>query len=628
MKKAWVCALIVFCLTTYYSHAQIKWDAEKFMPLSEVKQGMKGKGYTVFSGIEVEEFEYEVVSIEYNYFPGWHVVWCKGLSENFKRTGVAGGMSGSPIYLNGRLMGALSLGYFNQREHANLFGVTPIELMVKVAQRGMEPNLSYQGTQLFDFSAAAGAQASGLNMGHSLLRDGKVAQMPRSFDEIWGENVSKLPAREQQSAQLSIPLALPPLNPELMQYIKPVFDKFNFTPVQAAGGGGRIKESPVEEGQIIGTEFVRGDVSFFGYGTITHVDGNELLAYGHGASSEGNVNLPISGGYVHFILPSSSRSSKVAAPTQPIGTLVQDRETSIAGIIGRHPSYIPVNVNIQTTDGKQHQKHYEVIRDRGISGLYTGIGTSYLLDALEFYFHDHTVNLSTKITLKDHPDLKNRELTYKNIYSSSGSPASGVMQTLSFPMAMLDSNTYTKVQVEKVDLDIKIEDKRRTAGIQSLRVDKLRYRPGETVAVEITLQPYLEMPIVLTGTITIPKDTPDGLVLLLASNGNFYEMWQRSRAPYNFRYRNINQLVELLKREENNSNIILELSVPRPGLTVQGEEFSNLPPSVMSVMNTAKQVVGNSGYTSGTALHVDKVSTDYVISGSGIIRFVVDRNAE
>ena len=628
MKKAWVCTLIVFCLTTYYSHAQIKWDAEKFMPLSEVKQGMKGKGYTVFSGINVEEFEYEVVSVEYNYFPGWHVVWCKGLSENFKRTGVAGGMSGSPIYLNGRLMGALSLGYFNQREHANLFGVTPIELMVKVAQRGMEPNLSYHGTQLFDFGAAAGAQASALDMGPSLLRDGKVAQMPRSFNEMWFENVSKLPAREQQSARLSIPLALPPLNPELMQYIKPVFDKFNFTPVQAAGGGGRIKESPIEEGQIIGTEFVRGDVSFFGYGTITHVNGKELLAYGHGASSRGNVNLPLSGGHVHFILPSTSRSSKVAAPTQPIGTLVQDRETSIAGIIGKHPSYIPVNVNIQTTDGKQHQKYYEVIRDRGISGLYTGIGTSYLLDALEFYFHDHTVNLAATITLKDHPDLKNRVLTYKNIYSSNGSPASGVMQTLTLPIGMLDSNTYTKVHVEKVDLDIKVEDKRRTAGIQSLRVDKLRYRPGETVAVEITLQPYLEMPIVLTGTITIPNDAPDGLVLLLASNGNFYQSWQRSRAPYNFRYRNINQLVKLLKREENNSNIILELSVPQPGLTVQGEEFSNLPPSVMSVMNTAKQVVGNSGYTSGTALHVDKVSTDYVISGSGIIRFVVDRNAE
>ena len=628
MKKVWLCALIiVFCFAAYHSHAQIKWDAEKFMPLSDVKQGMTGKGYTVFSGIEVEEFDFEVISVEHNYFPGWHVVWCKGLSENFKRTGVAGGMSGSPIYIDGRLMGALSLGFFNQREHANLFGVTPIELMVKVAQRGMEPNLAYQGTQLFDFGAAAGIQASGLDMGPSLLRDGKVAEMPRSFDQLWFESISNTSSRARP-AQLSIPLAHPPLNAELMRYAKPVFDKFNFKPVQATGGGGRIKESPVEEGQIIGTEFVRGDVSFFGYGTITHVDGNELLAYGHGASSEGNVNLPLSGGYVHFILPSTSRSSKYAAPTQPIGTLVQDRETSIAGIIGKHPSYIPVKVNVQTTDGKQHQKSYEVIRDRGISGLYAGIGTSYLLDALEFYFHDHTVNLGATITLKEHPDLTTRELTYKNIYSSSGSPASGVMQTLSYPMALLDNNTYTKVHVEKIDLDIKIEDKRRTAGIQSLRVDKLRYRPGDTVAVDITLQPYLEMPIVLTGTITIPKDTPDGLVMLLASNGNFYESWQRSRAPLNFRYRDINQLVELLKREENNSNIILELSVPQPGFTVQGQEFSNLPPSVMSVMNTAKQVVGNTGYTAGTAIHVDKLSTDYVVFGSGIIRFVVDRNAE
>ena len=627
MKKAWFCALIVFCLTAYHSHAQIKWDAEKFMPLSDVKPGMKGKGYTVFTGITVEEFDYEVVSVEYNYFPGWHVIWCKGLSENFTITGVAGGMSGSPIYLDGRLIGALSLGFFNQREHANLFGVTPIEAMVKVAQRGMEPNLTYQGTQLFDFSNAATAQESALNMGPSLLRNANETQMPRSFDEMWFENISKT-ASSPRAKHMSIPIAMPPLGPELMRYIQPVFDKSNYTPVQAAGGGGNFEKSPVEEGQIIGTEYVRGDVSFFGYGTITHVDGDELLAYGHGASSEGNVNLPLSGGYVHFILPSRSRSSKIAAPTQLIGTLVQDRETSIAGTIGKHPSYIPVNLNVQTTDGKRHQKHYEVIRDRGISGLYAGIGTSYILDALEFYFHDHTVNLNATITLKEHPDLKDRKLTYRNIFSSSGSPASGIMQTLSYPMSLLDSNTYTRVDVEAVDLDIKVEDKRRTAGIQSLRVDKLRYRPGDTVAIEITLQPYLEAPIVQTATIKIPKDVPDGLVMLLASNAGFYEFWQRDRAPLNFRYRDINQLVELLKREENNSDIILELNVPRPGLTVEGKEFANLPPSVMSVMNTAKQVVGNSGYTRGTALHVDKLTTDYVIFGSGIIRFVVDRNAE
>ena len=626
MKKALLCTLVVFCLTAYHSYAEIQWDAEKFMPLSEVKKGMKGKGYTVFSGITVEEFEFEVVSVEYNFIPGWHVVWVEGLSDNFKYTGVAGGMSGSPMYIDGRLMGAISLGGFNQRERSNLCGVTPIELMIKVAKRGMQPNLTYEGAQLFNLDSAAAIQDYGLDMGPSLLGDGKIAQTPTTLDERLFDSISHAPSRIR-SAQLSLPITFPSLNSEAMRIVKPLFDKFNLTPVQAAGGGSPVKQSPVEEGQIIGTEYVRGDVSLFGYGTITYIDGNELLAYGHSGSGEGNVNLPLSGGYVHFIFPSRSRSSKIASPTQPIGTLVQDRDPAIAGIIGRHPSYIPVNLNVQTTDGKQHEKYYEVIRHRSFSPIYTAMPAWMLLDTLEFYSNDYTLNMGATVTLKENADLKTRELVYKNIYSSSGSPGFGVMQTLMLPLFQLSINPYTKVQVENVTLDLKIEDKRRTARLQSLRMDKLRYRPGDTVEVEMILQPYLETPIVQTGTITIPKDAPDGLVMLLAGNANFHEAWQRSRAPLNFRHKNINQLIELLQRGERNSDIIIELFVPEPGLTVQGKEFESLPPSVMSVMNTAKQV-GDSGYTAGTTLHIDRHSTDYVVYGSGIIRFVVDRNAE
>ena len=427
-----------------------------------------------------------------------------------------------------------------------------------------------------------------------------------------------------------MPITVPTLDSPAMRFVKPIFDKFNFTPVQAAGGSGgdRIQESPVEEGQIIGTEVARGDVSFFGYGTITHVDGDQLLAYGHSMAAEGNVNIPLSGGYVHFILPSISRSSKIAAPTQPIGTLVQDRETAIAGIIGKHPSYIPVNVNLQTSDGKQHAKGYEVIRHRSMSALYAGMGAWFLLDALDFYFSDHTMNAAAKITLKEHPDLQTQALTYENIYSSSGSPGSSVAQLLMLPLLQLSMNSYTKVDVESVSLDVKIADKRQTARILSLQMDKLRYRPGDTVAVEITLQPYLEKPIVQTAEITIPTDTPDGLVSLMAMNASTHQMWQQSRAPLAFRHRNINQLLKLLQRDENNAAIILELFVPESGLTVQGEEFAHLPPSVMSVMHTANRV-GNTGYTMGTTLHVDKKHvTDYVILGSGRLQFVVDRNAD
>ena len=247
VKKTLLCTLMIFCLAAYCSYAQIEWDAEKFMPLSEVKRGMKGKGYTVFSETRVEEFECEVVSVEYNFIPGWHVVWMEGLSDNFKRTGVAGGMSGSPIYIEGRLMGAISLGFFNQREHSNGFGVTPFELMVKVAQRGMEPNLSYEGAQLFNLDSSSVTHQYGLDAGQSLLRDGQVAQVPRAFDEMWLDSVADMPS-QVRSARLSIPVALPTLNSEVIRFIKPMFDKLNFTPVQAAGGGGPVKESPVEEG--------------------------------------------------------------------------------------------------------------------------------------------------------------------------------------------------------------------------------------------------------------------------------------------------------------------------------------------------------------------------------------------
>lgn len=615
MKRVYLFACVVFCFTVYHVQAQIAWDAEKFMPLSEVKPGMKGKGYTVFSGTEVEAFDFEVVSIYYNRFPGLHIVWAKGISDNFKRTGSAGGMSGSPTYINGRLMGALSRSYRNQREHANLFGITPIEFMVKVPEYGMQPNLSYHGTQLFDFDPATAA--AGINNNLSLFPNNNNIYPRQSFDGFQTDGLSE---------QLTVPVAMTGINAEAMRFYKPLFDKFNLMPLEAPGGGSRIKKSPVEQGQIVGIAYARGDYSAFGYGTITYIDGDQLLAYGHSRNGEGNVNLPISGGYVHFIMPGRYRSSKVASATQIIGTLVQDRQAAIAGITGPHPSYIPVTLNMETADGKHHHKSYEVIRHRSFTPTYIEVGAGSLVRALAFSAADHTLMIDATITLKEQPGLLSREIVYKNVYSSGGSPTYGVTNVLRPPLLQLSNNSYTPIAFEKIVLNLKLEDKRRSALIESLWVDKQRYRPGETVEVMVTLRPYLENPITQMGTITIPNDAPDGLMTLLAMNAAADRQWQRSRAPLNFRPKNINQLVKILQQSESNTDIIFELFLSQPGLTVQGEEFSDLPTSVMSVMNSAKQV-GTTGYTRGSTLHRDRVSTNYVIFGSGALELVVDRNA-
>ena len=591
-----------------HADAQIEWDADKFMPLSEVKDGMKGTGYTVFSGTDAEAFEFEVVSVVYNSSPGWHVVWAEGTSENFKRTGVAGGMSGSPVYINNRLMGAISLGYFNQRERSNLFGVTPIELMVNVAQRGMKPNQTYARGQFLDLGSEYVSE--GLNLVQSLIPEGDNVLYRKPYENRNRSSDNYFNTQEY-STQLAIPVALPRLDPATMSLLKPFFNRGNMVPVQAAGGGGPVKESPVEPGQIIGNEAIRGDVSGFGYGTITYIDEKkkELLAYGHSAFGEGNVNLPLSGGHVHFILPSSARSVKIASATQPIGTMVQDRVPAIAGIIEKLPDshhYIPVTAKLQTSDKKVHNISYEAARDKTFTAIYASSGISGLVNAKEFSLNDNTVNVMTKITLEPHPDLDNREIVTHNVFSSSGSPGLNVSRTILSPMLDLLINPYAKVRIESIDLDIKIEDKRKTAQILTARLDKLSYRPGDEVKMILTVRPYLEREEILTGTITIPKDTPEGIVLLRAMSASSYQLWKRSRAPGSFSPKNINQLVKLLQDGEPNTHLILELSVPQAGLTVQGEEFPNLPLSYMSVMNTAMRS-GESGYTFGTAIHADKV---------------------
>lgn len=616
MRKVFLFIAVIFCLTAYSVHAQIKWDAAKFMPLSEVKPGMKGKGYTVFSGTTVEAFDFEVVSVYYDRFPGLHIVWAKGLSDNFKKTGSAGGMSGSPMYINGRLMGALSRSYRNQREHANLFGITPIEFMVKVTEFGMEPNLSYQGTQLFNLGTET--VAAGVNPAVSLSPRYNLPYTQQPLDDFQMDALSE---------QLPLPVAMSGVNSDAMRFYKPFFDKFNLMPLESPGGGSPVKKSPIEQGQIVGVAYARGDYSAFGYGTITYIDGDQLLAYGHSRDGEGNVNLAISGGYVHFIMPGSYRSFKVASPTQPIGTLVQDRQPAIAGIIGRHPSYIPVTFNMETVDGKLQHKSYEVIRHRSFSPVHIENGAEALVEALAFSSADHTLTIDATITLKAQPELVSRELVYKSVYTSGGSTGGGIARVLRNPLLQLSNNPYTQVEFEKIALNLKLEDKRRGAWIERLQVDKLRYRPGETVEIMMTLRPYLENLTTEKMTITIPGDAPDGLITLSAMSATTDAQRQRSRAPLNFRPKNINQLVNLLQQHETNTDVILELFRIQPGLTVQGEEFSGLPTSVMSVMNSAKQV-GESGYTFGTALHRDTHATNYVIYGLRSLELVVDRNAQ
>ena len=614
------------------THA-IEWDNSKFMPLSEVKPGMKGICKTVFSGTKVEEFNIEIISIEKNYAPQWDVIWTKGSGGSFAETGIAGGMSGSPVYINGRLIGAISLGSYFQKK-GDIFGVTPVGSMINVTKRGMEPNLSYSGGNGYmPFWAITSRPSNPKNQANLYASDAQDDNLfsvtdtemnspifPGVHEEQHLESSGFNPYFDQRVMQAQTPVMFAGFNPKAIAFLKPLLERYGMSPLQGGGGGSADVEVSIEPGQVLGLEYARGDFTAFGYGTLTYREDDQFIAMGHSMMGEGNVNLPISIGYVQYVEPSIQRSSKIASPVKPIGTLVQDRITGIAGLIGKSPSYIPVSLKLKTADGIEKEFHYEVMRHRDFSSGMAMSGIWGIIDGADREFGDYTVHTHSAIVLKNLPTIKK-----DNFYSGSSSPGSAAYQSIS-ALSSLIRNSYQKVDVEQVNVEVSIEDKRNAALIEKVQIDKNRYKPGEEAQVAITLRPYLEKPVVKKATVAIPKDTPDGLLVLLVASPSSHEAWQRSRAPLNFRPKNIHQLIELLQRGESNNQVMLELYTPKIGMTIEGEELPELPLSMLSVL-TYPTKSGDGGYTRGTTLLVNKIPTEYFISGGMTLRLIVDRNA-
>ncbi len=610
-------------------HTQaIEWDNSKFMALDEIKPGMKGKVKTVFSGTKVEEFNFEVLSIEKNAMPQFDFIWVRGWGGTFDKTGVAAGMSGSPGYINGRLVGALSYTYTWQKK-GDIFAITPIEYMVNVTKRGMTPNLSYVGSGEFmpfvGVTDVAASQVSDSIYGDynditAINNSDRPFNAPIGFDQYPLEySAGRLDEIDGVMAKPLIPVAFSGFSARAMDSMRPLLEQYGMYPLQSSGGGAVDVNVPIEPGQVLGIEMARGDYTSFSYGTVTHVEGNQILGFGHSMFGEGHVNLPLSVGYVHYVLPSIVRSEKIAAPARPIGTLVQDRNTSLAGVIGPVPSYIPVYLRLKTADGITKELRYEVIRHRSFSSVMAMSGVWDLINAIDKASGDYTANVHTVIGLRDYPDIKK-----DYFYSSGGGPGSAA-NSLS-PLSSIIRNTYSKIDVDNISIDVSVEDKRNVAQIERVHISKNRYKPGDEVQIWITLRPYLEEPIVQKASITIPKDTPNGLVTLMVSSVPYNESWQRSRAPLNFRPRNARQLLRLLQRGETNNHIILELYIPKKGMTVRGQELPALPLSMLSVMSAPTQT-GESGLTRGTTLRQKKIPMKYLISGSSRLRLTIDRNA-
>lgn len=563
------------------------------MPLSQIKTGMKGVAYTVFQGTKPESMDLEVLGVLRNMTgPKSDVILVRLEGAKAEYTGVVAGMSGSPVYIDGKLVGAIAyrIGEFSKEPIA---GVTPIGQMLEINAMDEAPTDTEASARKPEMQAT---RTSGPGLpSDAAANSGDFANMLQP---------------------IATPLVFSGFDQNAIRMFAPQFAAAGVTPVMGAGSvDTSIKQpEPLVPGSAVSALFVRGDMSIAGTCTVTYVDPQRLLACGHPILNYGSVDMPMTKADVLATLPSPSNSFKIVNATEPVGAFVQDRHTGILGRFGEQPKMIPVTLTFHGTS-KPKSFHYEVLNNAKITPVAMMATVFNALQGMNEYGEDTTYRMQGNIDVAGFPKLE-----LQNMFA----PTDGSQPT-AYSMAMslgdkfnrIFDNPYETPNIKGVELDFDLIHDRRWARLETARTDVTEVRPGDEITIETVLRPYRGEQVVREIPVKIPTSSPRGQLRILVSDGDTLDKMRRTGSNANRRY-DLGSTIALLNKEHENSRVYVSLLEANPQAMVQDKVMPTLPISVMNVMEGMRGtqdmvVVGESS--------VNEASTpvDYVVSGAQVI---------
>src|SRR5437868_14671974 len=598
MRRAFFLSIFALLLSTIIQiQAQVSKPVET-IPVSAIHTGMRGVAYTVFQGTKPESMGVEVLGILKNANgPKGDIILVRLSGEKAEYTGVVAGMSGSPVYLNGKLAGALAfrIGEFSKEPIA---GVTPIAEMLEISAMDRSP-------------------------GSSTVNAKAVVIAPSKTS---GPGVSESPSNELSNGfanylkPIETPLAFSGFSQEAMERFAPQFAKAGIVPVMGVGSVSNAKQpEPLEPGSAVSAILVRGDMDIAATCSVTYMDAVHLLACGHPLMQFGSVNLPMTKAQVVATLASPLNAFKIVNATEPVGAFVQDRHTGIMGEFGKKPDMIPVTLNIR--GGPSTKKfHYEVLNNAHLSPLAMMATVFNALHGMNEYGEDVTYRMNGSISVGGYPDVG-----VENMFAAAdgGQPAA-VLAALSLGdrFSRIYDNPYSVPDIRGVQLDFDLVRDRRAARLESARTDVTEARPGDDITIEAVLRPYRGDGMVNQIAIHIPTSTSKGPLRILVSDGDTLDRI-RHGAPLLGRKLDLPSTIALLNKQHVNNRVYVSLLEGDPEAMVGDKVMPTLPLSVMNVMDgmrgTQEMVVlGESSVneTSSQAL-------DYVVSGAQVLTITV-----
>ena len=582
--------------------------ASRYMPIDEIRPGMVGVGRTVFDGTKIEEFKAHILGVLHNVAgPSRDLIQARLEGGPLANTGVIAGMSGSPVYIDDRMIGAVaySMGQFSKEPIA---GITPIAEMrdvtalpahrQAVAQARLQLPVTREGLAAALRTAFAWAHPfAGRPDDVQLL--GPSAGLPAGAGAV-GTMLSPI----------ATPLVMSGFQSSVADTIAGAFKDVGFLPMSGGtmAATGQMETAALGPGDPVGVELIGGDLSLGATGTVTEVDGNEVFAFGHPFYNLGSTEFPMTRAFVYALLPSLSSSSKISSTGDVIGTFTQDRSTAIAGTLGRQPRTIPLNLTLETERGLTKQFHYRIVNDQLFTPLLTYVSILNTLSSYERDFGAMTYSVKGQAFVRKHDTV-----TLEDIFTGD-QPSVGAATYIVAPMAFLLGNDFEPIEIDHVDLTIKTTEQPRTAKVERVWLDTVRTRAGDTVPLKILLRTYRGEEIVRTVPVTIPANA-SGPMSILVSDGSRLAQWEQRELHQPLEPRGISQMIRALNNAHKNSTMYIRLLAADAGGVVGGEYLSALPPSVLAIFEGDRNG-GSFIPLRDAALGEWEVQMDYAVSGS------------
>ncbi|HUN88308.1 MAG TPA: hypothetical protein VMU28_05930 [Terriglobales bacterium] len=563
------------------------------MPVSEIKAGMKGVAYTVFQGTQPEPMDLTVLGVLKNANgPKGDIILIRLEGNKPDYTGVVAGMSGSPVYIDGKLVGALAfrIGQFSKEPIA---GVTPIADMLEI-------NAMDQSVAPVEAKTGSGTAETATT---------KTSGPGEAVDVSKVTNVL---------TPIETPLVFDGFSQDAVKLFAPQFAQAGIVPVMGAGSVTNEKQpEPLEPGSAVSAILVRGDLNIAATCTVTYMDPQRLLACGHPLLQYGQVDLPMTKATVIATLPSPLNAFKIVNTTEEVGTFVQDRHTGILGRMGVEPQMIPVTLSIH--GGKTSKTfHYEVLNNAKLTPVAI-MATAYsALQGLNEYGEDVTYRFNGQIKVGGFP-----QVNIQDMYT----PTDGGLPTayaaalgLGERFGRIFDNPYAKPTIDGVNLDFDLVHERRWARLDTVRTDVTEARPGDEIVVEVSLRPYRGDRIVRQIPIKIPTSTPKGTLRILVSDGDTLDR-MRTASPL-ARKLDLGSTIAQLNQEHVNSRLYVSLMEENPEARVGDKVMPTLPVSVINVMDGAP---GSQDMVVTGESSVNEASTplDYVVSGAQMLTVTI-----